>query len=362
MSADMLVLLAGSLAVVPIGWLLPARWAFDGIAAWTLLVLGAVAQMAAAWLVLSSAATVLALWIGDRTGRRGLVTAVWAPCLAAMMFLAREEPYWVWIGGAYFTLRNMHVLFEWWMGRLARPSLRAMAHYQLFLPVIMSGPIHRMPHFQRACLRRRFDASDLASGAERALLGLAQAVVLGAMAMQALDRIVAYRTNDLAPFVQAWIGSAIEWVTLYFTFAGFSSVALGIALMCGLTLEENFDRPYLARSLAGFWARWHMTLSFWCRDYVFQPVSAMTRSAFVGLLAGMVAMGVWHDLSAYYLLWAAWHAVGIAGNRLLERAAERRPALRLPAAAQAILAPVCILGWLSLAKPVLALIPGVVPP
>ena len=78
---------------------------------------------------------------------------------------------------------------------------------------------------------------------------------------------------------------------MFFSFAGLTSLALGLSLMMGLKLEENFNRPWAAKNLIDFWSRWHMTLSNWCRDYVFYPVTAITRLPVVGLLLAMLAMG-----------------------------------------------------------------------
>ena len=81
--------------------------------------------------------------------------------------------------------------------------------------------------------------------------------------------------------------------------------------MMGLKLEENFRKPYLARDLIDFWDRWHMTLSHWCRDYIYVPLTAWSRSPVIGVLAAMLVLGLWHESSAYYILWACWQALGI---------------------------------------------------
>ena len=98
------------------------------------------------------------------------------------------------------------------------------------------------------------------------------------------------------------LASAADWVQIYFIFGGFGALALGLALMMGLVVEENFDRPWAARNLIEFWTGWHITLSLWCRDYVFQVVTAFSRSPLLGLTAAMTAIGLWHEVSVYYFL------------------------------------------------------------
>jgi alginate O-acetyltransferase complex protein AlgI len=239
------------------------------------------------------------------------------------------------------------------MGRIPAPTVRAHLRYQLFLPLVVVGPIHRIDHFEHQCQRRRWDAGDFLVGMERVLIGLFMAKVIGGwlIARTALD--LDHILMDGSPFLRAWASSAMDWVLLYFVFAGLSGVALGTAAMIGLKLEENFNAPWNARSLLDFWQRWHMTLSRWALDYVFRPVMALTRRPALGVAAAMLAIGLWHELSAYYVLWAVWQALGIGLNRLLAPLALWQA---LPARLRGAVAPLLILGWLSLTRPLIELL------
>ncbi|MBW7921427.1 MAG: hypothetical protein H3C51_04925 [Rubellimicrobium sp.] len=326
----------------------PARW-FSMIAAAAALAVWA--PLALLWLLALIAATWAAMRGGETRGHRDLpVALVTAAALAALLGL-RELPGIVWLGGAYFTLRNLHVLFDWWRGRGVAPTLADLARYNLFLPVLVAGPIHRFPEFQREWRRRRPGVEDLAAGAERVLMGLASCVVLATR----FDDIARepLRVIEVPSFMARWLLSACDWVYLFFVFAGLSAVAIGSARMAGLKIEENFDHPWRARDLAGFWLRWHMSLSFWVRDYVYQPVAVAMRSPVAGVAAAMLAMGLWHETSLHYVLWAVWQAAGIVVSHLVLR---RGPPL--PRRIGGIVSPVLILGWLSLAGPVLALALG----
>ena len=293
------------------------------------------------------------LRLGEQANRRGLAAAIWSLVLLCAFAAARLTPGVAWIGGAFFTLRLLHVVGDWWMGRLAIPTIRAHLRYQLFLPVMFAGPIHRFETFDRQAERRRWDAPLFFAGLERALIGAFSAFVVAGWFINRIANVAKARTEDWDPFFHGWSQAAIEWISLYFVFAGFTAIALGFSLMIGLRLEENFDRPWAARNLIEFWTRWHMSLTRWCRDYVFRPVTAVTRSALAGLAMGMLAMGLWHEFSIYYLFWSFWQALGVVLTRLALR---RIGFARVPLAIRAIAGPISVLGWLSLARPLFSLI------
>lgn len=223
------------------------------------------------------------------------------------------------VGIGYTVLRQLHLLADVRLGRIQRPSLRDCLRYQFFLPVIGAGPIHRFQTFHREQARHRWDRERFAEGVERILFGAAKICVIG-------DYLLARHLGaqlgapGLAPpidagFLHVWLASAAEWLHLYVQFSGLTDVAVGFSRMMGLRIEENFNHPWRARDLADFWLRWHMTLSHWCRDYVFAPISAWTRQAWLGLATAMLTLGFWHQIGAYYVIWAAYHAIGIAATR-----------------------------------------------
>lgn len=353
MSPEILALSIAALIGVPLVWATPRRLAWDALAAWTALVLALLSPLAAGWALGAAVGTPVAMMLGDRWGRQGLVTLIWGTLLISVLFLARGWTGVLWIGGAYFTLRNLHVLFDWWLGRMEKPGLRRHLRYQLVLPLLAVGPIHRIQHFERQCDRRRWDTAVFFTGAERALFGVAMAVVLGGWLCSHLEHLMSRISAPWPAFWRDWLLSAAAWVRLYFTFAGFSGLALGLTLMMGLRLEENFNHPWKARNLIDFWTRWHITLSQWCRDYVFQLVAAITRSPLTGLTAAMIAMGLWHETSGYYVLWSFWQVMGIVATRKIQDWWLRRGIPSLPGKISLVLGPICVFGWLSLAHPVL---------
>jgi alginate O-acetyltransferase complex protein AlgI len=215
------------------------------------------------------------------------------------------------MGLAYYTCRHIHYIVEIFQGNI-KADLRQYLRYQFFLPAMVAGPIHRYANFQRQCGRRRFEKTGISKALERILYGYIKVVVLGnyLVAWKGEPWRMALELNS--PMMDLWLESLMSWVYLYLQFSGWTDIAIGFALVMGFRLEENFNKPFLARNLIDFWQRWHITLSSWCRDYVFKPVLAVTRRPLLATCTAMVTMGVWHELSLYYLFWGIYHAIGIA--------------------------------------------------
>jgi alginate O-acetyltransferase complex protein AlgI len=225
------------------------------------------------------------------------------------------------LGIAYFTCRHIHYLIETYKSNI-RPNLRQFWHYQSFLPAIVTGPITRYPEFIRELDRRRWDSVRASLAIERIVYGYAVVVIIGNYSIYHLIRqqILIYESNII---VYAWLKSLYSWTYLYAQFSGWSSVAVGFSLLIGIRIPENFNRPFLATNLIEFWQCWHISLSSWCKDYVFTPIVSTTRKPLIAIIAAMIAVGIWHELSIYYLLWGTYHAIGIALCRKFQQHASR---------------------------------------
>src|SRR5262245_56288725 len=141
----------------------------------------------------------------------------------------------------------------------------------------MVGPINRFQEFQRSFRRRRWDSAEFSAGCERLLYGYVKIVCLSTYLVSNKLAPLASRTA-LGPAAKAYLGCLIYGLNLYLLFSGYSDVAIGFARMLGLRVGENFHYPFLARNINEFWQRWHISLSTWCRDYVYLPCLALGRS------------------------------------------------------------------------------------
>ncbi|MBL4686395.1 MAG: MBOAT family protein [Nannocystaceae bacterium] len=219
------------------------------------------------------------------------------------------------LGFGYYILRLVHYRAEATRGNLRPHGLVQLYAYLAFFPMLIIGPIHRADTFFRWHARRKFAAADLSVAFQRLLYGYVKVVVLARwlVVQQAL-----YVDTLPVPALEVLFASLQYGLFLYFSFAGYSDIAIGLARAMGYRIEENFDSPFLRRNLAEFWRAWHMSLSDWCRRYVFLPVFARTRNHVIALYATMLTLGLWHEFTVRYVLWGAWHAGGLALYRWLD--------------------------------------------
>jgi D-alanyl-lipoteichoic acid acyltransferase DltB (MBOAT superfamily) len=233
------------------------------------------------------------------------------------------------IGVAFLVPRLVHYLLATGRNQLRPHGPAAFASWVFFFPVLLVGPLHRADTFLVDRARRRFDPSRLAEGLHRLVFGYCK-VVLGANYLVAQQHLFVDATA-FSPGATVLFGCVQQGLYLYLAFAGYSDIAIGLGRLHGHRIEENFDWPLLSRNLSEFWRAWHMTLSRWCRDHVFLPIYARTRSATPALVTSMVVLGLWHEFSLRFLLWGLWHGVGLAVHRAYASAIyPRLPALPQP--------------------------------
>ncbi len=215
------------------------------------------------------------------------------------------------LGLSYYTFRCIHLILERLKGHVEVVCFRDVVGYLFFLPTIVIGPIHRFGDYRRDLIRQRFDPDLLSEGVERIIYGYAKIAILsnylvGAVFGRYIDRI-----GDDAMPLSLYLTTVQEGVNLYLQFSGLSDVAIGFARLLGFRVMENFNWPYLQSNIAAFWRSWHISLSQWCRDYIYSVVVSISRSPALGAICTMCVIGLWHEISFRFLAWGAWHATGI---------------------------------------------------
>jgi len=214
------------------------------------------------------------------------------------------------LGFVFYTLRLMHYLFEVYKGNIREGEWRVFLAWILFFPTLSIGPIHRYQEFRRDLLRQRWDSDLLSEGLERILYGyLKITAIAGALVPACLTPLLQHSGN--APALHAWLLCLEYGALLYFKFSGYSDIAVGTSRLLGFRIIENFHYPFLARNISDFWRRWHISLSSWCREYVYLPVWSRFRNGALAALASMLILGLWHELSWRYLAWGMYHGLGI---------------------------------------------------
>lgn len=215
------------------------------------------------------------------------------------------------LGLSYYTFRCIHFLMERFSGRQPVCRFGELVAYLFFLPTIPVGPIHRIDDFLRDMKRQRFDTSMLSDGAERILYGYVKIVVLSNFLVERVFGEWIWELPSQDGALVSYLTIVKNGLNIYLQFSGHSDIAIGLARLLGFRIIENFNWPYLQANISAFWRSWHISLSGWCRDYIYEPVVSTTRNPVLGALATMIVIGLWHEISLRYLVWGAYHGMGI---------------------------------------------------
>jgi alginate O-acetyltransferase complex protein AlgI len=237
------------------------------------------------------------------------------------------------VGISFYTFQSMSYTIDFYRGRIPRePSFVRFATFVAFFPQLVAGPIERssnlLPQFRRA---PQASPEQFSEGASLFLVGLFKKVACANYLSYYVERIYSApgEANGAALFLATF---CFAW-QIYFDFSGYTDMARGVARFMGFRLMLNFNHPYLATGLSDFWARWHISLSTWFRDYVYVPLGGNRKGelrTLVNLLIVFVVSGIWHGAAWTFVIWGALHAVGTVATRALERSSfyrEKLPAM-----------------------------------
>jgi len=241
-------------------------------------------------------------------------------------------------GISFWTFQAMSYLFDIYREDDVRPTLLEFSLFLAFWPTVLSGPITRagelVPQLREA-QRARWE--DIERGIVSIVNGLFFKLVLARLLGEgvAQGEGIATGWDQIASgwgATDVWLLSIGFGFQLFFDFAGYSLIVIGTALLFGIRLPQNFDRPFLSTTPSVFWTRWHMSLSFWIRDYVFLPLATLRREIWwrgAALIISMVIFGLWHGATLLFLAWGTYHGLLLAGHRILQ-SWNRRRAWNLP--------------------------------
>lgn len=222
------------------------------------------------------------------------------------------------IGISFFTFQILAYDIDLYWGKVERQQRydRLLLYVAMF-PQLIAGPIVRYIDVEKEINNREIHRENIYYGLQRFVIGLAEKVLLADILGGCLNTL--FPANTVPGTIQAWMGMIIYSLQIYFDFAGYSDMAIGMGEMLGFHFAENFINPYQAISIQDFWRRWHISLSSWFRDYIYIPLGGNRKGklkTYRNLLVVFLVTGLWHGASWNFVIWGLWHGLFIIFERL----------------------------------------------
>lgn len=214
------------------------------------------------------------------------------------------------VGLSFYVFHYVSILIDVYNDKIIKKniSFHSFISYILFFPKLLSGPITRYNTFLDSHNKKNISEDNFILGIYIFSVGLGLKCLLSDNITYIINQINTYGFDSIS-IVTSWIGMYSYTAKLYFDFAGYSMMAIGIAKAIGMTLPDNFNLPFSSKSVSEFWRRWHITLGHFFRDYVYIPLGGncknknLTRQIF-NLFIVWVLTGLWHGFKINYVLWA----------------------------------------------------------
>ncbi len=214
------------------------------------------------------------------------------------------------IGISFFTFHAISYLVDIYRGKSkAQKNIFDLALYITFFPQLIAGPIVRYNFIAKYLTKRKENLFFAVYGIRRFIIGLGKKIIIANPLGELADSIFNSSLSEIDTRL-AWVGIACYTLQIYFDFSGYSDMAVGLARIFGFKFPENFNYPYVARSIKEFWRRWHISLSAWFRDYVYIPLGgnrvSLSRQYF-NLILVFFLCGLWHGASWNFIIWGLFH-------------------------------------------------------
>ncbi|MCX6257846.1 MAG: MBOAT family protein [Bacteroidia bacterium] len=236
------------------------------------------------------------------------------------------------LGISFFTFQGLSYIIDVYRNKelSEKNPLKVLTYITLF-PQLLSGPIVRYPQVRDQLNNRTMTNGQMVEGIRRFILGLSKKMLIANPLSFLITGIFTYPISNLGT-TAIWLGVIAYTLQIFFDFSGYSDMAIGIAGMLGFRYPENFNFPYISRSVKEFWTRWHISLSTWLRDYLFLPIAysvsrKLNKDSYLGLrtdkwiyvfsaLITMFICGLWHGANFTFILWGLWLAAFLIMEQL----------------------------------------------
>ena len=258
------------------------------------------------------------------------------------------------IGISFYTFQGMSYVIDVYREDISDPhkvmvqkNPIKVALYIAMFPQLIAGPIVRYEDVLPYLDKRKHSFEKFAEGVEVFIIGLAKKVIFANLLGEVATSLM--ETNiDMIGTPHAWLGALCYTMQIYYDFAGYSEMAIGLGKMFGFEFMRNFNFPYISRSITEFWRRWHISLSGWFRDYLYIPLGGNRRgNVYFNLFVVFLATGIWHGAAWGFIIWGLWHGAFMLIERVLKK---NNISIKLPKAISGALGwaytmLVVMLGW-----------------
>ena len=224
------------------------------------------------------------------------------------------------IGISFFTFQGMSYIIDIYRndGKVNKNPF-AVALYISFFPQLVAGPIVKYKTVDDQIRNRKESIEYFSYGINRFVIGLAKKVMIADILGSMADNIFnLYYSGIDTP--TAWIGAICYTFQIYYDFSGYSDMAIGLGYMFGFKFMENFNYPYISKSITEFWRRWHISLSTWFKEYLYIPLGGNRRgNVYFNLFVVFLVTGVWHGAAWTFVFWGLWHGLFILIERFINK-------------------------------------------
>lgn len=233
------------------------------------------------------------------------------------------------IGISYVTFRTIEILIEIYDGLIKEMNIWDYTYFILFFPSISSGPVDRFRRFKNnihtKINRQEYIEEYLSVGLNKIFIGVLYKFVIAA--------IISNLWMDKIPKIHTFANTLNYMYCysfyLFFDFAGYSLMAIGVGYILGVKLPENFNKPFISKDIKEFWNRWHMSLSFWFRDFIYtrfvmdsmrkKRFKKRNTASYIGYFLTMMVMGLWHGIYVHYIIYGLYEGVLLAGTDYFQK-------------------------------------------
>jgi alginate O-acetyltransferase len=225
------------------------------------------------------------------------------------------------IGISFFIFQAISYVFDVYRNEVpVQKNIYKLTLYISFFPQLIAGPIVKYHEVQKEIENRNENIDNIYLGLFRFSIGLGKKVLIANVLGEVANKIFTLNMNVI-DYKIAWIGVICYSFQLYFDFSGYSDMAIGLGKVFGFHFLENFNYPYISKSITEFWRRWHISLGTWFKEYLYIPLGGNKKSSrrtYINLFIVFLLTGVWHGAKWTFIIWGLWHGIFIIIERIIK--------------------------------------------